>query len=118
MDGAYDSSILTSLMVALNTKTVEASSSEATLDGDFDDDDALPIFNDPSRLSNADDTRTADELARQRKILEGYAASVPYKIETEAEMQPIFDDILGRLVIAAETRDWIAFAGWDNIVLT
>lgn len=68
----------------------------------IDDDDSL-----------FDDQNTLD---KQRASLQTYIDSVPYECETIEEMQEKLEEIVGKILICAQTRNWKFLTTWDGML--
>lgn len=55
-------------------------------------------------------------LEGQRKTLQIYLDSVPYKCESYEVMQEKLEFIVGRLYIAAKAKNWQLVSSWDGLL--
>ncbi|TCD70651.1 hypothetical protein EIP91_002372 [Steccherinum ochraceum] len=53
---------------------------------------------------------------KQRAALQTYLDSVPYKCETVEEMDAVLEDIVGKIMICARTKNWLTLATWDGML--
>lgn len=53
---------------------------------------------------------------KQRASLQTYLDSVPYKCESIEEMQQVLEDIVGKISICAQTKNWLVLATWDGMM--
>lgn len=62
------------------------------------------------------DSLSPDQLAleKQRATLKTYVDSVPYECEPEEVMLEKLEDIVGKLSICVETKNWLLFSTWDG----
>ncbi|KAG8905939.1 hypothetical protein FRB99_007944 [Tulasnella sp. 403] len=79
------------------------------------EDDSLDVL-EPSDKASAKREETDEE--RQLRVLDGYITSLPYPCESVEEMKRELDNIIGKLFIAVESRQWNHVLVWDRIFLS
>lgn len=62
------------------------------------------------------DALSPDQLAleKQRATLKTYLNSVPYECESEQVMLGKLEDIVGKIAICVETKNWLLLSTWDG----
>jgi proteasome activator subunit 4 len=53
---------------------------------------------------------------KQHASLQIYLNSVPYECETVEEMQAKLEDIVGKIMICAEAKNWLLLTTWDGML--
>lgn len=71
-----------------------------------------------SILDSTDDDLDSEQsnLDRQQATLQTYLDSLPYECETQEEMYAKLEEIVGKLIICAETKNWLALTTWDGML--
>jgi proteasome activator subunit 4 len=79
-------------------------------------DDEMSIFEPPT--PEEDDNLSPEQSAfeKQRASLQIYLDSVPYECETIEEMQTKLEDIVGKIMICAEAKNWLLLTTWDGML--
>jgi proteasome activator subunit 4 len=65
-------------------------------------------------VESADSEMSAME--KQRASLQTYLDSLPYECESVDEMQAVLENIVGKIVICAQTKNWLKLAIWDEML--
>lgn len=53
---------------------------------------------------------------RQLASLQTFINSVPYECESVEEMQAKLEDIIGKIIICAEAKNWLTLSAWDGVL--
>lgn len=53
---------------------------------------------------------------KQRAALQTYLDSVPYDCEPIDYMQERLEEIIGKIVICAQTKNWLSLTTWDGML--
>jgi proteasome activator subunit 4 len=79
-------------------------------------DDEMSILESPT--PGEDDNLSPEQSAfeKQRASLQIYLDSVPYECETIEEMQAKLEDIVGKIMICAEAKNWLLLTTWDGML--
>jgi len=78
--------------------------------------DEMSILEPPT--PGEDDNFSPEQSAfeKQRASLQIYLDSVPYECETIEEMQAKLEDIVGKIMICAEAKNWLLLTTWDGML--
>ena len=78
--------------------------------------DEMSILEPPT--PEEDDNLSPEQSAfeKQRASLQIYLDSVPYECETIEEMQAKLEDIVGKIMICAEAKNWLLLTTWDGML--
>jgi proteasome activator subunit 4 len=71
---------------------------------------------DSPAMESVDLSREEAAMEKQRATLQTYISSLPYNAESEEDMRERLEFILGRIIICAETKNWLVFATWDGVL--
>ncbi|EGO02735.1 hypothetical protein SERLA73DRAFT_102663 [Serpula lacrymans var. lacrymans S7.3] len=66
--------------------------------------------------SPADDFTAVQSPDKQRASLQTYLDSLPYECESVDEMRAHLERIVGKLIICAESRNWLVMTTWDAML--
>lgn len=77
-------------------------------------DDDLTDYESAGEEEDVDLEQSAHE--RQLASLRTFVNSVPYECESLEEMQVKLEDIVGKIMICAEAKHWLALSTWDGVL--